>query len=192
MVTRTIAFLFMCTLGASSVWALESSNVPGTANEAAGPANVHQPSLADPTKSPSVSAPVSPVTGKAPTDVAADAPKGTIHNPYTGQADKIAAGKLAFQGNSCNGCHGGGGGGGICPSIKNDTWVYGSDDDTLFRLITLGSAGLQGMGYQRIGMENVVAPMPPFGSIIKSDDELFKIMAFIRSLYSGGASRINW
>ena len=47
----------------------------------------------------------------------------------------------------CNGCHGGGGGGGMCPPLTNETWVYGADDDTLFRLITLGSDGLNKAGY---------------------------------------------
>lgn len=156
------------------------------------PANVHQPSASDMSKSPSVSAPVSKVTGKDPLQVVADAKIGTIHNPYTGNPAMIAEGRKVFFGAGCNGCHGGGGGGGICPSIKNETWVYGSDDDTLFRLIALGSTGLQGTGYIRIGMESVVAPMPPFGGILKSDDEEFKLLAFVRSLYTGSKDRVNW
>lgn len=163
------------------------------AQDAAKPqANVHQPSGADPTKSPSVSAPVSEVTHKSPMEVVEAAKIGTIHNPYTGKPDMIEAGKKAFSGAGCPGCHGGGGGGGMCPSLKNEIWVYGSDDDTLFRLITLGSQGLQAKGYVRIGMENIVGPMPPFGGIIKDDDELFKVMAFIRSIYSGSKDRTNW
>jgi hypothetical protein len=86
---------------------------------------------------------------------------------------------------SCSGCHGGGGGGGMCPPLTNDIWVYGGDDDTLFRLVTLGSDELQKQGYTRIGRENVVGPMPPFGAIIKNSDDLWKILAFVRSKYSG-------
>jgi hypothetical protein len=63
--------------------------------------------------------------------------------------------------------------------------VYGGDDDTLFRLVTLGSDELQKAGYTRTGRENVVGPMPPFGAIVKSSDDLFKIIAFIRSHYDG-------
>lgn len=154
--------------------------------------NVHQPSAADMSKSPSVSAPVSKITGKPPIEVVESAPVGTLHNPFTGQADKIAEGRKLFFGYSCNGCHGGGGGGGMCPSIKNDIWVYGSDDDTVFRLITLGSDNLQKKGYVRQGMETIVGPMPPMGTLMKSDEELFKIMAFIRSLYTGPKDRVNW
>ena len=41
-------------------------------------------------------------------------------------------------------------------------------------------------------MESVVAPMPPFGGILKSDDEEFKLLAFVRSLYTGSKDRTNW
>ena len=105
--------------------------------------NVLQPSSANHfKKSPSVSAPVTKVTNEPPLKVIETMRVGTIHNPYTGDPKMIAEGKKAFQGAGCNGCHGGGGGGGICPPLINDVWVYGSDDDTLFRLIALGSEGL--------------------------------------------------
>jgi hypothetical protein len=81
-----------------------------------------------------------------------------------------------------DGCHGGGGGGGMCPPLTNDTWVYGADDDTLFRLIALGSDDLQKQGYKRVKHEVVTGPMPPFGQIIKTSDDLWKIIAFIRSV----------
>jgi len=44
---------------------------------------------------------------------------------------------------------------------------------------------LQKQGYTRIGRENVVGPMPPFGAIIKNADDLWKIFAFVRSKYNG-------
>jgi mono/diheme cytochrome c family protein len=100
----------------------------------------------------------------------------------------VAQGETLFRSYSCSGCHGGTGGGGMCPPVTNDTWVYGGDDDTLFRLVTLGSDELQKAGYSRIGRENVVGPMPPFGAIIKNADDLFKIIAFIRAHYDGDPS----
>jgi hypothetical protein len=66
--------------------------------------------------------------------------------------------------------------------------VYGGDDDTLFRLVTLGSDGLQKEGYTRTGRENVVGPMPPMGTIVKNADDLWKIIAFIRAHYDGDPS----
>lgn len=122
----------------------------------------------------------------APADLIAKTPQGKLANPYNDtQADIVAQGGKFLQSYSCSGCHGGGGGGGICPALTNDIWVYGGDDDTLFRLVTLGSDELQKQGYTRKGRENVVGPMPPFGAIIKNADDLWKILAFVRSKYSG-------
>ena len=126
----------------------------------------------------------------SPVDLAKSAPKGSLVNPYKDtQADIVAQGEALFSGNSCSACHGPAGGGGLCPPVTNDIWVYGGDDDTLFRLIALGSDGLQGQGYSRKGHESAVAPMPPFGSALKSSDDLWKILAFIRAHYQGDPSR---
>jgi mono/diheme cytochrome c family protein len=127
-------------------------------------------------------------TAIKPADLVAKAPKGEIKNPYQdSQADIVAQGEHLFLSYGCNGCHGGGGGGGMCPPLTNDVWVYGGDDDTIFRLVTLGSDDLQKAGYTRKGRENVVGPMPPFGAIVKTSDDLFKIFAFVRSKYSSNA-----
>jgi mono/diheme cytochrome c family protein len=122
----------------------------------------------------------------SPSDLVKQTPKGKLSNPYKDtQADIVAQGEQLFRNYSCSGCHGGNGGGGMCPPLTNDTWVYGGDDDTLFRLVTIGSEELQKQGYTRIGRENVVGPMPPFGAIIKNADDLWKILAFVRSKYNG-------
>lgn len=118
--------------------------------------------------------------------------KGKLKNPYTDNAEAIEEGKKAFLGLSCNGCHGGGGGGGMCPSIINEVWVYGSDDDTLFRLITLGSVELQKAGYKRIATETVVGPMPPYRDIITDETKLWKVIAWIRSIFAGRPEKRNW
>lgn len=126
----------------------------------------------------------------APPDLVKNTPKGQIKNPYKeSQADIVADGEKKFLSYSCNGCHGGGGGGGMCPPLVNDVWVYDGDDDTLFRLVTLGSDELQKAGYSRHGSENVVGPMPPFGTLIKSSDDLFRILTFVRSKYSPNADQ---
>jgi mono/diheme cytochrome c family protein len=125
-------------------------------------------------------------TKVSPIDLVKNTPKGKLVNPYKDtQADVVAAGGEFLLSYGCSGCHGGGGGGGMCPPLINDVWVYGGDDDTLFRLVTLGSDELQKQGYMRKGMENVVGPMPPFGGIIKNSDDLWKILAFVRSRYHG-------
>jgi mono/diheme cytochrome c family protein len=118
--------------------------------------------------------------------------KGKLRNPFTDNAAAIAEGQKLYLGLSCNGCHGGGGGGGMCPSLTNEVWVYGSDDDTLFRLITLGSVELQKAGYKRIATETVVGPMPPYRDIITEETKLWKVIAFIRSVFKGRPEKRNW
>ena len=125
-----------------------------------------------------------------PLDLIKATPKGGLHNPYK---DKIAelteVGHKKYLSAGCNGCHGGGGGGGMCPPLTNDTWVYGPDDDTLFRLIALGSDGLKATGYHRVKQEVVVGPMPPFGGIIKTSDDMWKIISWIRSVNPSSATK---
>ena len=131
-------------------------------------------------------APAADIKSSPPMDLVKSAPKGKLVNPYKDtDADAVTEGGKFLLSYSCSGCHGGGGGGGMCPPLTNDVWVYGGDDDTLFRLVTLGSDELQKQGYMRKGHENVVGPMPPFGTIIKTSDDLWKILAFVRSKYSG-------
>jgi len=86
-----------------------------------------------------------------PLDLLKATPKGGLHNPYNGKiADIAEEGHKKYLSFSCNGCHGGGGGGGMCPPLTNDVWVYSPDDDTLFRLISLGSDELKKQGYHRV------------------------------------------
>ncbi|HEY1725153.1 MAG TPA: c-type cytochrome [Steroidobacteraceae bacterium] len=119
------------------------------------------------------------------------APKGTLKNPYrTDQQDKVKEGHELFMSYSCNGCHGGTGGGGMCPPLTGDVWFYGIDDDTLFRLVTLGSLGMDRAGFQHLGGPGL--QMPPFASILKSDDELWKILTWIRTVYKGDPKKKTW
>ena len=127
-----------------------------------------------------------------PLERVAAAPKGTLKNPYTDNPEAIEQGKKLFFSKSCNGCHGGGGGGGMCPPLTNTVWVYGDVDDTLFRLISLGSDELKKAGYTRKGTEGVVGPMPPFGELIDSDQDVWKIIAWIRTKFGGGPERRHW
>jgi hypothetical protein len=85
-----------------------------------------------------------------------------------------------FRSYPCAGCHGGNAGGGMCPPLTTSDWIYGGDDDSLFRLVTLGSIELQKKGYTRQGLINTAGPMPSMGPIIRNSDDLWKILAFIR------------
>ena len=127
----------------------------------------------------------SPLLQERPLQVVAIAPKGSLHNPYDGNAKMAKEGHEMFMGYGCSGCHGGGGGGGMCPPLINGVWIYGGSDDTLFRLISLGSVKLHQAGYHREAIENVVGPMPEMGAVIKHASDVWKIITWIRSAYQG-------
>ena len=118
-----------------------------------------------------------------PLDLAKNTPKGGLHNPYNDDATTfMEARQKKYFSFGCSGCHGGGGGGGMCPPVTNDIWIYGGDDDTLFRMIAEGTDGLEKQGYKRKGGERLTPrAMPPFGAAIKTSDDLWQIIAFIRS-----------
>jgi mono/diheme cytochrome c family protein len=107
--------------------------------------------------------------------------KGGLHNPYKdAQANIVAQGQTLFRSYPCSGCHGGNAGGGMCPPLTTSDWIYGGDDDSLFRLVTLGSIELQKQGYTREGLITTAGPMPPMG---QNSDDLWKVITFIRSRY---------
>jgi len=127
-----------------------------------------------------------------PLELIEKTPVGGLHNPYNDDVDAMAEiGHKKYLSYSCNGCHGGGGGGGMCPPLTNDAWVYGADDDTVFRLIALGTDELKKKGYKRVRTEVVVGPMPPFGGIIKTSDELWRVIAFMRTKNPSSMERVD-
>jgi mono/diheme cytochrome c family protein len=113
--------------------------------------------------------------GLFPTAVAQDKPK--FLNPFFGNPEAIKEGRELYIKNGCSACHGAGGGGGMGPPVLDDKWKFGGDDETLFKLIR-GEIPRQ--------------TMPAvFGKILK-DDDIWKIVAFIRSIYRGDPAGIVW
>jgi mono/diheme cytochrome c family protein len=188
--------ILLCTAALAAGSAFVATHVVGTAQaqEAKERWLIDEPDPNSPT-----AAKPAPKTDAKPAATAAAAPAGgknehgltIVKNPNTGDAAAIAAGKELFVSKACSGCHGAGGGGGMCPPVINDTWVYGSDDTTLFNLIKLGSSGLQALGYTRVGHENVVGDMPPFAGVVTEEEE-WKLIAYVRSKYGGDPSLKNW
>lgn len=125
-----------------------------------------------------------------PLETARSSEKGSLKSPYADYAKVSEEGHKKYMAAGCNGCHGGGGGGGMGPPLTNQVWVYGKDDDTLFRVVALGSDELQTQGYSRKGSENVVGPMPPMGGIVKSTDDMWKIIAWIRSVNPSSVEQV--
>ncbi len=107
---------------------------------------------------------------------AAAGEKGTKINKYTGNAAAIQQGRALYLQYGCSGCHGVGGGGGMAVPLLDDVWKFGSDDATLFKLIK-GQIPEQ-------TMPKVYNAMP--------DDEVWKILAYVRSLYAGDPQKVDW
>ena len=61
--------------------------------------------------------------------------------------------------------------------LFDDDWIYGDDDETLFKLI-------KGEIPDQV-MPNV------FGKVM-TDDEIWEVLAWIRSIYKGDPSKISW
>ena len=72
----------------------------------------------------------------------ASAPRGELKSPYPDFAGVAEEGHKIYMSHDCGSCHGGGGGGGMAAPLTNEIWIYGKDDDTLFRLIALGTGSL--------------------------------------------------
>lgn len=98
-------------------------------------------------------------------------------NKYTGNPEAIKEGRAIFLKYGCSGCHGVGGGGGMGPPLIDDAWKFGSSDEILFKLIK-GQIPNQ--------------TMPAVFGAEMTDDEVWKALAYIRSLYTGDASKVDW
>jgi cytochrome c(L) len=97
-------------------------------------------------------------------------------NPFTGNAEAIAQGRMIWMQSGCNGCHGMGGGG-MGPSVMDDAWKWGGDDETLFKLI-------------KGQLPNQTMPAV-FGAVL-TEEQVWKVIAWVRSIYKGDADRIVW
>src|SRR5579885_779943 len=82
-----------------------------------------------------------------PLEAVAGTPKGELRNPYPLSGGAVEEGHKLYMSLDCSSCHGGGGGGGMAAPLTNAIWIYGDDDDALFRLISLGTVEFQRQGY---------------------------------------------
>ena len=97
-------------------------------------------------------------------------------NPYTGDAAAIAAGKELWRDTGCYSCHGGLAEGGVGPDLTDDTWVYKPTDKMLFKTISKGRSGTNMVGW----------------AADLNDDQIWQVIAYIRSLYLGSPKKIIW
>jgi len=93
----------------------------------------------------------------------------SIHNPFEGDADAIARGKVLYGAMNCVYCHGAGGAGLIGPALNARGWRYGGTPGEVFNSIHDGRPkGMPAWGQR----------LPP--------QEIWRLTAYIESL--GGTS----
>lgn len=106
---------------------------------------------------PSVPHPVGPVPGPA---------KATkVDNPLANDPQATMNGRTLFVRFNCAGCHGGRGGGGMGPSLRDQSWIYGSGDGDIFDSIAEGRAH----------------GMPAWGTKLQQQ-QIWELVAYIRSM----------
>jgi cytochrome c oxidase cbb3-type subunit 3 len=105
-----------------------------------------------------------------------DAAANPDKNPYTGDAAAIKEGRKLWRKTGCYSCHGGVAEGGVGPSLIDDEWIYVPTDKTLFKTIAEGRSGTVMVGWSK--------ELDP--------DQIWKVIAYIRSLYQGDPDKIIW
>lgn len=117
-------------------------------------------------------------TDTASTQESATAEEPEKINPFTGDSVAIAEGRKLYLKYNCYGCHGTMGGGGMGKAINDTGWAYGGDDASVFKTITEGSQG----------------GMPSFKQLAGDieEEDIWKIIAYIRSFYKGDPDAIVW
>ncbi|MEW6298349.1 MAG: cytochrome c [Thermodesulfobacteriota bacterium] len=96
-------------------------------------------------------------------------------NPYTGNPEAIAEGQELYKQLNCYGCHGMRGGGGMGPNLTDNAWQTGDGSD-----MSLLAQIRDGRG-----------KMPAYKEVI-TDDQAWKLIAFLRTLYKGDPSKVTW
>ena len=107
------------------------------------------------------------------------APEAAVNrdrNPYTGDATAIEQGRKLWRQSGCYSCHGGVAEGGVGPSLVDDEWVYVPTDKTIYKAISQGRRGTVMVAWSK--------DLNP--------DQIWKLVAYIRSLYEGDPAKVIW
>ena len=96
-------------------------------------------------------------------------------NPYTGNPEAISEGEELYKLLNCYSCHGLRGGGGMGPDLTDEEWKEGTGDD------------IRVMDQVMTGRNK----MPGYDGVI-TEEEAWKVIAYVRTLYKGDPSTIEW
>ncbi len=102
--------------------------------------------------------------------------KRTGRNPYNNDAAAIKFGGTRYS-TACSGCHGHLAEGKLGPALADDYWTYpkNATDKGFFETVFGGAAGQMGPQRNRL-----------------AQDEILKIMSWIRSIYHGDPAKAEW
>jgi len=103
--------------------------------------------------------------------------KDAKQKPSGPTVEDVVEGRKIYLTYGCVGCHGVGGGGGMGKPILDDEWIFGSDDVTLTKLIK-GEVPNQ--------------TMPSAIGKVLNDEQIRKTLVYVRFIYQGDKSKINW
>ncbi len=104
-----------------------------------------------------------------------------LKNPYTGNPKSIAEGRTIFLESGCAKCHGNGATGGEGPNLTDDEWIIRGGDGVLFQTIQKGRKKRKGKKEAMPSWEEALEP-----------EDIWKVIAWIRSIYKGDRRKIVW
>ncbi|MEE9143745.1 MAG: c-type cytochrome [Candidatus Binatia bacterium] len=104
-----------------------------------------------------------------------------LKNPDLGRPKAIAEGRMLFVEAGCSKCHGSGARGGKGPDLTDDVWIIDGTDESLFRAISKGRPKRDLKGEQMPAWEEALEP-----------DQVWKLIAWIRSIYRGDPKKRVW
>ena len=98
-------------------------------------------------------------------------------NPFAKSAAAVLEGRKLYFSYGYVACHDMGGDGGMGKPLIDDEWKFGSDDKTLFKLVR--------DEIPQQTMPNVIGKS-------MTDEEVWKVLLYVRSVYAGDPSKIDW
>lgn len=112
---------------------------------------------------------------RPPVDIPVGPPPGPdpnlaiVSNPYADSKVARSEGRKLFVWFNCAGCHGDHAGGGMGPSLRDQDWIYGSSEASIFSSIAEGRAH----------------GMPSWGTKLPND-QIWELVTYIKSLRTPG------
>ena len=147
--------------------------VPGIAPQPTGPHDLQQDTEVSDIQPPQASnGQLTEACGEAGQEVANGLAK---LNPYTGNPEAISEGEELYKLLNCYSCHGLRGGGGMGPDLTDEEWKEGTGSDT--RVMDQVMTGRN--------------KMPGYDGVI-TEEEAWKVIAYVRTLYKGDPSTVEW